>query len=83
MTFDERNQLRSDVSAYFQSQQPAPAPVPLPPAANRAALTPVQQEVLFDDWVSHINSRPTQTWTADEKNAIRVASTRVLKELGF
>ena len=83
MTENEKTQLRADVAAYMQSTQPAPDPVPLPAAANRAALKPAQQEALFDNWVTHINSRPAQTWTAEEKNAIRVASARALKELGY
>ena len=83
MTQDEKNQLRADVSAFYQSTQPAPDPLPLPAQANRASLNPAQQETLFDNWVSHINSRPPQTWTPEEKNAIRVASARVLKGLGY
>ncbi len=82
MTDQEKNQLRADVAAFL-NPKPADPVVPLPAQANRAAMTPAQQEVAFDNWVTHINSQPTSTWTAEEKNAIRFASARVLKELGY
>ena len=81
MTDYEKSQLRADVSAFL-IPKPAAEVLPLPAAANRAALTPDQQEILFDNWVSHINSRPQNTWDASEKAAIRAACTRALKELG-
>jgi len=55
--------------------------LPLPAAANRAALTPEQQEAVFENWVSFIYSQPTQTWTPDEVAAVRVAAIRALRTL--
>ena len=80
MTDAEKNRLRADVNEYFRQQESAPE-VPLPAAANRAALTPAQQETLFQNWVEYILSTPSNTWGPAEKNAVRVASSRALKEL--
>lgn len=81
MDENEKAALRADVAAYMQSTQQAPAPLPLPAAANRAALTPDCQEQLFQNWVEHIYSRPSQTWQPDEIAAIRVAAQRALRTL--
>jgi hypothetical protein len=56
MTFDERNKLRADVSAYFQSQQPGQELLPMPAAAP-AGLNEAQKQTLFDAWVEHVYSR--------------------------
>ena len=81
MTEDEKTQLRTDVSAYFQPAQPGQE-LPLPAAAPRATMTPAQIETAFENWTEHINSRPAQTWTPEERAAIRVAATRALRTLG-
>ncbi len=75
-------QLKQAMSDFQQAQRQED-PLPLPPAANRAALSPEQQLELFNEWTSWINSRPQNTWTSEEKNAIRVASVKALKDLGY
>ena len=81
MTQDEQNQLRADVAAYLRGTEPAPEPLPLPAAANRAALNPAQQEVLFENWVASIYARPSGTWTPEENAVIRTATMRALRTL--
>lgn len=75
-------QLREELRVYNAAQDAkAEEAVPLPAQANRAAMTPAQQESAFDAWVSWINSRSNGTWTADEKAAIRFGIGRALKTL--
>jgi hypothetical protein len=81
MTQDEQKQLRADVAAYYQQSTQSAELLPLPAAANRAALNPVQQETIFENWVAHIYDRPSQTWTDEEKAVIRTAATRALRTL--
>lgn len=74
-------QLRSEINQHLRQEQAALDPVPLPAAANRAALTPEQQETAFENWVGYIYSRPTQTWTPQEVAAVRAATMRALRTL--
>jgi len=74
-------ELRAGINEHFAQQQASLDPLPLPAAANRAALTPEQQEAVFENWVGYIYSRPTQTWTPEERAAIRTATVRVLRTL--
>ena len=78
MTTDEKTTLRANVSAYMQSTQAAPEPLPLPPATP-AGLTPEQRETLFENWIAHIDKRPPQSWTPEEREAYRVATVRALR----
>ena len=73
-------ELRAGINEYLSGSRTRES-VPLPPAANRAALTPEQQETAFENWVQYIYSRPTQTWTPDEVAAIRAAAMRALRTL--
>jgi hypothetical protein len=75
-----RDDLARGIDAYFRSegQTSAAQAVPLPPAANRETLNPEQQEGLFQNWVSYIYARPSNTWTEEEKAVIRVAISRAL-----
>ena len=81
MTQDEQNQLRADVAAYLRGTEPAPEPLPLPAAANRAALSPEKQELLFENWIADIDKRPSSTWTPEEKDAYRFAALRAARTL--
>jgi hypothetical protein len=80
MTENEKSQLRADVSAFL-NPQPAAQTLPLPPQANRAALTPIQQQELSENWLQYIYARPQNTWDASEKAAVRAACALALKEL--
>lgn len=73
-------ELRAQVNAYLrgETEKAAVQALPLPPAANRATLTPEQQETLFQNWVEHIYSRPPSSWTAEERAVIRAAISRAL-----
>jgi hypothetical protein len=77
MTRAEKVAVISNVLSGPQVQ----ALLPLPAAANRAALTPEQQETAFENWIAHIDSRSPQTWTPEEKAAYRVAIQRAAKTL--
>jgi hypothetical protein len=81
MTENERTTRLADINTCLQSMQQAPDPVPLPAAANRAALTPAQQETLFENWIQDIYTRPAQTWTVEENSAVRAATVRALRTL--
>ena len=81
MTQDENNNLRADVSAYFQPTQPEQE-LPLPDAAPRATMTPAQIEVAFENYVGYIMSMPTNAWTTKDRQAVLVASGRALRTLG-
>lgn len=74
-------ELRAGINEHFRQEQAALDPVPLPAAANRAALTPEQQETAFENWVGYIYSKPTQTWTPEEVAAVRTATVRALRTL--
>jgi hypothetical protein len=74
-------ELRAGINEHFAQQQAALDPLPLPAAANRAALTPAQQETLFDNWCADILTRAAQTWTPAEIGAIRAATARVLRTM--
>ena len=73
-------QLRTEINQHLQGQAALDPPL-LPPAANRAAMTPEQQETLFENWVADIYSRPHQTWTPQEVAVIRAATMRALRTL--
>lgn len=64
------------------NNQPAAATVPLPTGVQRATLSPEQQETLFQAWVSEINSRPSHTYTPEDRAALQFAVNRTLRELG-
>jgi hypothetical protein len=55
--------------------------IPLPAGTPRAAMSPAQIETAFTNWQEHIMSKNPHDWDAAEKNAIRVASTRILRTL--
>jgi hypothetical protein len=74
-------QLRTEINQHLRQEQASLDPLPLPAAANRAALTPEQQETAFENWVAYIYARPTQTWTPEEVAAIRAATVRALRTL--
>jgi hypothetical protein len=44
-------------------------------------MSPAQIETAFTNWQEHIMSKNPHDWDAAEKNAIRVASTRILRTL--
>jgi hypothetical protein len=75
-----RDDLARNIDAYFRSegQTSAAQAVPLPAAANREALTPEQQVQQFDNWTEYILSKPPGSWTAEEREVIRVAISRAL-----
>ncbi|MBZ5621029.1 MAG: hypothetical protein LAQ69_20225 [Acidobacteriia bacterium] len=78
---DETKRQWAEINAVLNPPKAAEA-LPLPSTAP-AGLTEAQKETLFSNWTSDINSRPASTWTETEKQAIRVASARVLKSLGY
>jgi hypothetical protein len=73
-------ELRAQLAAYVSGEQKkaSAAVLPLPPAANRATLSAEQQETLFENWVTFIYDRPSNTWTEEEKSVIKVAISRAL-----
>ena len=79
MTEETRSQW--EAINNFLNPKPAEAPLPLPPAANRAVMTPAAQETAFENWITHINSRRPETWSKEEKDAVRVACNRALRTL--
>jgi hypothetical protein len=77
-------ELRSALNEYARSLQPAPPALPLPPGTDREKLkTPEAEAQLSDTYVNSILSRKPETWTPTEREAVRAASNRALKELGY
>jgi hypothetical protein len=74
-----RQELVDGIAAVLNPPR-AEEPLPLPAAAP-SGMTPAQQETLFENWVSSINSRRSETWTREEREAIRVACARALRTL--
>jgi hypothetical protein len=81
MTDEQRKQWAA-INAIINPPKPAEE-LPLPAATPRAKMDLATQEKAFENWVSHINAKPTQTWTPEETNAVRVASIRALKGMGY
>jgi hypothetical protein len=79
---DESRKQWEEINAFL-NPKPTEAQVPLPSAAPRAAMSLEQQETLFSNWQEHILSKSPPTWSAEERNAIRFASSRVLRGLAY
>ena len=71
-------ELRNELNEYFQ---PAQRPLPMPAGAPQG-LSEAQKDNLFNNWTNYINSRDPATWTIEEKQVIRIACLRALKEPG-
>ena len=67
----------AEINAFLNPQK-AEEPVPLPVSVNRAALTPDQQDTLFNNWTEFIYNRPSSTWSREEKAVIKFAAQRAL-----
>jgi hypothetical protein len=81
--FDEMSRaekIAAIVKALPGGQSSGPL-LPLPAAADRSKLSAVDQEKLFENWISDIETRRPGTWNADEKAAYRVAVERALRAL--
>jgi hypothetical protein len=78
---DETRQKWEEINAFL-NPKPADPAVPLPAQANRAAMTPAQQEATFNNWVEFIDKKPINSWQPDEVAAYRFAAQRALKEIG-
>ncbi len=76
-------ELRDALNEYARSLQPAFPPLPLPLGVDRQTLKPEQEAQLSDLWVNSIMERKPETWTPTEREAVRAATKRVLKELGY
>ena len=75
-----RQDLLAGIRAVYNPSQAEEA-IPLPAGTPRAAMTLDAQEQAFSNWQEHILAKAPYTWDNAEKNAIRVASTRVLRTL--
>jgi hypothetical protein len=73
----EIENMAKELNEFFCAGKPKEV-LPLPEACNRAALTPEQQLVAFENWVAHIYARDQSTWTPQECNVIQVATLRAL-----
>lgn len=82
MDEQQKSQLRNEINAVLNPPKPD-EPVPLPAAAPRARMNAETQEKAFQEWQAFIMAKPANTWSAEERNAIRFASARVLKQLGY
>jgi hypothetical protein len=76
-------ELRNALNEYARSLQPAPPALPLPLGVDREKLKPEQEAQMSDAWVKSIMDRAPETWTPTEREAVRAASNRALKELGY
>ncbi len=78
-----QQQLRVQAGGVLDQQsQPAGPVFPLPAGVQRTSLNPQQQEALYEAWVSEINSRPSSTYSVEDRQALRFAINRTLRELG-
>jgi hypothetical protein len=82
--FEDRTtqQLRDELTAYNRAEQAkAEEVIPLPAGTPRATMSLDAQEQAFANWQEFILAKNSRTWDEAERNAIRVASTRVLRTL--
>jgi hypothetical protein len=78
MTDEQRAQWQ-EIGNFLNPPKP-PDPVPLPSAANRNAMSLDVQEECFQNWVEYLNTkRDHNTWTPEERDAVRFAIKRTLK----
>ena len=79
--------LLARIAEYQKSQagqgHPGQPLLPLPPGVSRASLTPDQQEQLFTAWTAEIDSRPSSTWSAADRQAYQFAISRTLRTMGY
>lgn len=73
-------QLRDEYAAYTRAEQATAERLPLP-ENSPGNLTPAQQQVLSDNYIGYVINRPPQTWTAREREDVRLAAHAALRTL--
>jgi hypothetical protein len=73
-------QLRDEYATYARAEQATTDAPPLPENAP-GNLTPAQQQILSDNYIGFVLNRPPQTWTAREREDVRLAARAAMRTL--
>jgi hypothetical protein len=71
-------QLRDEYTAYTRAEQATTEPLPLPDAAP-ANLSSEARELLFQNWIAHLDERDPKSFTSKEREAYQFAIVRALR----
>jgi hypothetical protein len=83
MTEQEKAAMRAELLKALGMDQPQQTPAPLPPGITPGTLAPNAAESVSDLYINGILNRDHNTWNPTERDAMRVAIGRALKELGY
>ena len=78
--FEDRTtqQLRDELTAFTRAEQATAERLPLPDAAP-ANLSSEARELLFQNWIAHLDKRDPKSFTSKERAAYQFAIVRALR----
>jgi hypothetical protein len=74
-------QLREELRAFTRAEQVETEPaLPLPPATP-PGLSAEQKDVLSTNYITYVLAKPPHTWTAREREDVRLAARAAMRTL--